>query len=78
MYELLTKWRDRYVRKAHEAHLAATLDQLAIIRAQFEEALSLGEALKAEADKVLIRATAYNLLAAENHIRAALGPTARR
>jgi len=71
--QLLREWRDRHVRKAHAGHLYATLEQLGIIRAQFTEALSNGEVFKTEADKAVIRATAYNLLGAENHIRTALG-----
>lgn len=63
----------RAARDAHAGHLNATVEQLGIIRAQFTEALANDEVFKTEADKAVIRATAYNLLAAENHIRTALG-----
>lgn len=71
--QLLREWRDRHVRKAYASQLYATLEQLGIIRAQFSEALNGGEVLNTAADRAFIRATAYNLLSAENHIRTALG-----
>jgi hypothetical protein len=66
----------RAAQDAHTRHLLATIDQLGITRALFAEALQKGEAFKTEADKAVIRAVAHNLLAAENHIRAAIGPDA--
>jgi hypothetical protein len=66
----------RAARDAHARHLLATVDQLSIIRAMFAEALSKGEVFKADSDRAIIRTVAHDLLAAENHIRAALGPDA--
>jgi hypothetical protein len=66
----------RAARDAHARHLLATIDPLGITRAFFAEALAQGEVFKTDADKAVIRAVAHNLLAAENHIREALGSEA--
>jgi len=74
MWQLIQDRIRQASRDAHARHLLATIDQLRTIRALFTEALDKGEAFKADADKAVIRAVAHNLLAAENHINAALGP----
>jgi hypothetical protein len=73
VWQAIRELRRRAAREAHDSHLRATLDQLRYIRAQFAEALQLGEVFKTEGDKAVIRATAHNLLGAENHMRLALG-----
>jgi DNA-binding IclR family transcriptional regulator len=75
MWQVIQERIRRAGRDAHASHLLATIDQLGIIRALFTEALDKGEVFKTEADKAVIRAVAHDLLAAENHIRAAIGPS---
>jgi hypothetical protein len=76
VWQLIQERIRRAAREAHTSHLLATVDQLGIIRAMFSEALSKGEVFKADTDRAMIRAVAHELLAAENHIRAAIGPSA--
>jgi hypothetical protein len=86
MWQLIEERIRRAARDAHASHLRATIQQLQIVRAMFTEALQKGEVFKVEADRAVIRAVAHDLLAAENHIRAAIGqdepvpalPSARR
>jgi hypothetical protein len=76
VWQLIQERIRRAARDAHTHHLLATIDQLGLTRALFAEALAKGEVFKTEADKAVIRAVAHNLLAAENHIRQAIGSDA--
>jgi hypothetical protein len=72
-WQVVKERERRLAHHIHSDHLRATLDQLALVRASFSEALNGGEALKSDADRVLVRGAAYSLLGAEGHLRKALG-----
>lgn len=58
---------------SHVRHVRASLAQLQLVRTMLTEALGTGEVLRVESDRAMARAVAYQVLAAEVQLRAALG-----